>query len=349
LRRCCIDSVSVKLYGTNCANESHEDHVRPVHAIYVLLACWCAVAGATAGIAQEWPTRPIQVVSPFATGTTSDLVASVVLNQVSLQIGQSFNIENRPGGGGTVGVMSVVHANPDGYTLLLSSSAMSTAVILHKSLPYDALRDLEPVAMLGSDPSVLATSPGKGFMTVANLVAAAKAKPGELKFASVGIGSASHIAGERFCQAAGLNVQHVIYPGPVQALDDLMAGRIDFYFIPIAPAVPLYRQGRIVVLAVSAPSLTLPSVPTLAKAGYPIAPSLFWRGLSAPAKTPHDVVDKLNAAIVKVVEMPVIRNKFQGMGVEPMPMSPEQYGTFVADDIAAMTKLGKDAHIEPQD
>ena len=329
-------------------NNSCGDFVRSVRAFYLIAAAF-TIADVTVVMAQDWPTRPITVVSPFVAGTTNDLIASVVLNQVSQQIGQPFNIQNRPGGGGVVGVTAVVRANPDGYTFLLSSSSMSTAAMLHKSLPYDAVQDLEPVAMFGTDPSVLVTAPAKGFKTVADLVAAAKAKPGELKFASVGIGSASHIAGERFCLAAGLNVQHVIYPGPVEALDDLMAGRVDFYFIPIAPAAPLYRQGRIVPLAVSAASLTLPAVPTLAKAGYPIAPYLFWRGLSAPAKTPRDIVDKLNAAIDKVIEMPAIRNKFQAMGVEPMPMSPEQYGAFVADDIAAMVKLGKDAHIAPLD
>jgi tripartite-type tricarboxylate transporter receptor subunit TctC len=333
--------------------------MRPISAFHAILAGVFAIAGGTvvmaqavmaqAVMAQDWPTRPVAVVSPFVAGTTNDLIASVVLNQVSQQLGQPFNIENRPGGGGVVGVTAVVHANPDGYTLLLSSSSMSTALILHKSLPYDALHDLEPVAMFGTDPSVLVAAPDKGFKTVADLVAAAKAKPGELKFASVGIGSASHIAGEQFCQAAGLNVQHVIYPGPVEALNDLMAGRVDFYFIPIAPAAPLYRQGRIVALAVSAASLTLPAVPTLAKAGYPIAPYLYWRGLSAPAKTPRDIVDKLNVAIEKVIAMPVIRNKFQSMGVEPMPMSPEQFGSFVADDMAATVKLGKDAHIAPLD
>jgi hypothetical protein len=152
-------------------------------------------------------------------------------------------LDNRPGGGGTVGVAAVVEAEPDGYTFLLSSSAMSTAVILHKSLPYDTLGDLEPVAMFGGEPSMLVGAPGKGVTSVPDLVAAAKANPGGLKFASVGIGSASHIAGERFRLAAGLNVQHIAYAGPGQALADLTAGRVDFYFIPVTPALPLITEG----------------------------------------------------------------------------------------------------------
>src|SRR5262249_22092029 len=150
-------------------------------------------------------------------------------------------------------------------------ASMSSAVILHRSLPYDELRDLEPIAMLGAQPSVLVAAPDKGFKTVAELVATVKARPGELNFASAGIGSASHIAGERFRLAAGLDVQHIPYRGPVEALADLMTGRIDFYFLPIAPALPLIKQGKVVALAVSTPQRAqlLPDVPTIAEAGYP--------------------------------------------------------------------------------
>lgn len=223
-------------------------------------------------MAQEWPTRPIVVVSPFGAGTTYDFIARTVLDQVGSQIGQPFVLENRPGGGGAVGVASVVRADPDGYTFLLSSWSMSAAVILHKSLPYDALRDLEPVAMFGGEPSMLVAAPRKGFVTVADLVAAAKANPGQLKFGSVGIGSASHIAGERFRLAAGLNVQHIAYPGPGEALADLTAGCIDFYFVPITPALPLITAGKVAPLAVSTPYRlqSLSGLPTLAESGYAV-------------------------------------------------------------------------------
>src|SRR5579862_4449583 len=180
-----------------------------------------AIAAGPAALAQQWPTRPITVVSPFVAGTTNDLVARLVLDQVGRQVGQPLTLENRPGGRGTVGVASVAKASPDGETLLLSTSAMGTAVIMHKSLPYDALHDLAPVAMFGGEPSMLLAAPGKGISTVDDLVAVAKANPGKLKFASVGIGSASYLAGERFSEVAGLNVQHVAYRGPVEALNDL--------------------------------------------------------------------------------------------------------------------------------
>jgi tripartite-type tricarboxylate transporter receptor subunit TctC len=308
------------------------------------------IAAGTAALAQQWPTRPILVVSPYTPGNATDIVGRIVLDQVGQQIGQPFIIENRPGAGGVVGVASVVRAEPDGYTLLLSSSSMSSAVITHASLPYDALRDLAPVAMFGAQPSVLIAAPERGFKTVADLVAAAKAKPGALNFGSAGIGSASHIAGERFRLAAGLNVQHIPFRGP-EALNELLAGRIDFYFVPLAPAAGLVTQGKVVPLAVSTPqrAALLPDVPTIAEAGCPDAEYLFWGGLSAPAKMPADIVNKLNGEVRKALDNPAVQAKLQKIGVVPMPMSPEQYGKFFADDMAAMIKLGKDANITPTD
>jgi tripartite-type tricarboxylate transporter receptor subunit TctC len=322
---------------------------RPV--VLLIMAALAAVSWARGAAAQDWPARSVLVVSPFAAGSANDTVARVVLDQAGQQAGQPFVVENRPGGGGVVGVASVVRAEPDGYTFLLSSASMSSAVILHKSLPYDALRDLKPVAMLSTQPSVLVAAPGKGFRNVSDLVAAAKARPGALNFASAGIGSASHIAGERFRLAAGLNVQHIPYRGPVEALADLMTGRIDFYFLPIAPALSLIKQGKVAALAVSTPQRVqlLPDVPTIAEAGYPSAEYLFWGGLSAPAKTPRAIVEKLNGEVNKALGMPAIREKLQNLGVQPEPMTPEQFAKFFAGDVAAMVKLGKDANITPMD
>lgn len=323
--------------------------MRPRRILCAMAVGIAAAAMSAVVSAQDWPGKPILVVSPFATGTTNDIVAQTVLGPAGAQIGQPFELQDRPGGDGTVGVSAVVKAAADGYTLLLSSSAMSTAVILHKSLPYDALRDLEPVAMFGGEPSMLLGAPRKGFASLADLVAMAKAHPGELKFASVGIGSASYIAGERFRVAAGLDVQHIPYPGPAEALADLSAGRVDFYFVPITPALPLIVEGKAVPLAVSTAARlqSLPGLPTLAESGYPIARYLTWCGLSAPANTPRSIVDKLNAAIRQALTIPAIQIKLRRIGIEPTPMTPEQYATFFADDLAAMVKLAKDAHIAP--
>jgi tripartite-type tricarboxylate transporter receptor subunit TctC len=309
------------------------------------------LGGGAALAAQDWPTRPVLTVSPFTAGSANDVVARLVLDQVGQQVGRAFVVENRSGGGGIVGVASVVRAEPDGYTLLLSSASMSSAVILHSVLPYDELRDLVPIAMLGLQPSVLVAAPGKGLQTVAELVAAAKARPGQLNFASAGIGSASHIAGERFRLAAALQVQHIPYRGPVEALADLMTGRIDFYFLPIAAALPLIKQGKVLALAVSTPARTqsVPDVPTIGEAGYPDAEYLFWGGISAPVKTPRSIVEKLNREVNKALATPAIERKLQNLGVQPKPMSPDQFAKFFADDVAAMVKLGKDANITPMD
>lgn len=326
--------------------------MRMVRACCVALAGAAALAAATAAVnAADWPNRPMLAISPFAAGAANDIVARIVLDQAGRDLGQPFVLENRPGAGGIVGVAAVVRADPDGYTFLLSSSSMSSAVILHKSLPYDGLRDLDPIAMFGVQPSVLVVAPSKGFKTVAELVAAAKANPGALNFASAGIGSASHIAAERFRLAAGLTVQHVPYRGPVEALADVMTGRIDFYFLPIAPALPLINQGKVLALAVSTPQRApaLPGVPTVAEAGYPDASYLFWGGISAPAKTPRAIVDKVHDVVQQALDMPAVQEKLQHLGVQPLPMTPDEFGKFFADDVAAMRKLGKAANIEATD
>ena len=322
---------------------------RQRRALCAIIVGAAAIAASTAARTQEWPSRPMLVVSPFVSGTTNDIVARMVLDPAGAQIGQPFVLENRPGGDGTVGVAAAVKAVPDGYTLLLSSSTLSTSVILHKSLPYDVLRDLEPVAMFGGEPSMLMAAPGKGYGSVADLVAAAKANPGQIKFASVGIGSASYIAGERFALAAGLDVKHMPYSGPGDALADLSAGKVDYYFIPVAPALPLITQGKAVPLAVSTPNRlqSLSGLPTLAESGYGMPPYLTWCGLAAPAHTPRDIVNKLNGAIAAALNLPAVRSKLLQTGYLPIAMTAEQAGSFFADDVTSMIKFGKDAHVDP--
>jgi tripartite-type tricarboxylate transporter receptor subunit TctC len=317
-----------------------------------------ALCGAIAGVAlaattaaygsADWPTRAMQVISPFTAGNANDTVARVVLDQVSRQIGQPFVIENRPGAGGTIGVGMVAKADPDGYTSLLHSSSVSSQVVLHKTLPYDPLRDFAPAVLFGIQPSVLVCAPSKGFTTVADLVAAAKARPGALNFASAGIGSASHMAGERLRLAAGINVQHIPFRG-AEGLAEVMAGRIDYYFIPIAPAAALIADRKLLVLAVSTPKRapSLPNVPTIAEAGYPAAEYLFWGGLSVPAKTPRYIIDKLHDETQKALNMPAVQQSLAKLGVEPYPMSVEQFDKFFRDDVAATVQLAKDAHIVP--
>ena len=271
---------------------------RMLHAAVVGVAL---AAGTSAAFAQAWPTRTITMISPFTAGNANDIVARAVLDEVSKSIGQTIVIENKPGGGGTIGVSMVAKAAPDGYTILLHSSSLSSQVVLHKSLPFDPLNDFTGVVMFGVQPSVLVTAPSKGFKTVADLVAAAKAKPGAMNFASAGVGSASHMAAARFIQTAGIKAQHIPFRGPVEAFTEVMAGRIDFYFLPIAPALPVIQNGKVLALAVSTPKRapSLPNVPTVVEAGYPGAQYLFWGGLSVPAKTPRAIVDKLHDEVAE--------------------------------------------------
>ncbi len=320
----------------------------PVRQLWAAVASICAIAAASAAVADEWPTHPILVISPFAAGTTNDLVAHTVLDPAAAQIGQPFTIENRPGGGGSVGVLSVVKAAPDGYTLLLATSAMTAAAMLHKSLPYDVAH-LTPLAMFGGEPSMLMAAPGKGYNSVGDLVQAAKAAPGKIKFGSMGIGSAAYIAGQRFSQLATLTATHVAYSAPSEALENLAAGRIDFYFVPVSPALPLIAQGKAVPLAVTTPNRlqSLPGLPTLREAGYPVSAYLTWCGLAAPANTPAAIVGKINTVVGKVLDLPAVRTKMLRTGYVPEPMTAAQFAQFITDDLSAMVRLGKEAHIEP--
>ena len=296
-----------------------------------------------------YPSRPIRVISPFPAGSASDTVARVVLDQVSQIIGQPLVVEARPGAGGVVGFADVAKADPDGYTVVTSSTSMGTGEVLHSKLPYDPAKDFASVVMLGLQPNVLVASKESGFKTVADLVAAAKAKPGTLTFASAGIGSSSHMAGERLRLAAKIDVRHV--PFKDNGLSEVMAGRIDYYFIPLAAAASALGSGKLTVLAVSSlkRSPLLPDVPSIAEAGYPNAEFNFWVGLSVPAQTPRPVIDKLHDATEKALQDPAMKEKLAKLGVEPELMSVDAFSKYVKDDLVATVQLAKDANIQPVD
>lgn len=314
-----------------------------------IIAATAAIAAEALAAAETWPTRPIRVISPFPAGSASDTVSRVVLDRVSQLLGQPMVIETKPGAGGIVGFADVAKADPDGYTVVVSSSSMATGMVLHSHLPYDPAKDFVAVAMFGEQPNVLVASLQSGFNSVADLVAAAKAKPGTLTFASAGVGSSSHMAGERLRLAAKIDVRHV--PFRENGLTEVMAGRIDFYFIPLAAAASALGSGKLKVLAVSSLQRValLPDVPSIAEAGYPDAEFRFWVGLSAPAKTPPAIVDKLHNATAIALQDPALQDKLAKLGVAPKQMSVAQFAKFVSDDLAATVQLAKEAHIEPTD
>ena len=317
-----------------------------------VLAHWClAVCLAVSGPAeaQDYPTRPIRVISPYPAGSASDTVTRVVVDQVSQLIGQPMVIETKPGAGGSIGFGFVAKAEPDGYTLVASTSSMATESVLHKTLPYDPVRSFVPVVLIGTSPNLLVASKTSGFSTVADLVAAAKANPGRLTFASAGIGSSSHMAAERFRLAANIDVHHV--PFREGGLLEVMAGRIDFYFIPLAAAASALKSDKLTILAVSSPKRVplLPDVPSIVEAGYPGAVFRFWNGLSAPVNTPAGVVQKLHDVTLKALNDPTLREKLAKLGVEPMQISVEEFAKFIKDDLAATVDLAKQANIKPID
>lgn len=319
-----------------------------------LTLCGAAVAAVFAVAAapvhaQDWPTRPIRVITPFFVDSAADKVARVILDRVSQRLGQPMVLEAMPGDGGVVGFGTVANSYPDGYTLVASSPSMATEVVLRKGLLYDPARDFIPVVLIGTSPSVLIASAHTGFKTVADLVAAARTKPGALTFTSAGIGSSSHMAGERFRLAANINVHH--FPFREGGLQEVMSGAIDFYFVPIAAAASVLDSPKLTPLAVSSRQRAplLPKVPSIVEAGYPAAVFRFWNGLSAPAKTPRAIVDRLHDATEQVLSEPEVRQQLAKIGVDPQQMTVEQFGKFFADDLAATVELARKAQIEPID
>ncbi len=313
--------------------------------VWLSLAAAAAMPGTGPAAAQDWPSKPIRAFIPFAAGSATDIIPRAVFDQMSAVLGQPFVVENRGGGGGSLGVREVTRAEPDGYTILADSSALTVAPWLIDNLPYDTTRDLSAVIPLGKNANVLIVPPARGWKTVQELVAAAKANPGSINYGSAGIGTATHVSAERFRAAANFQATHVPYKGGADALTDLMTGRIDFYFCPISTALPMIRDGRAVALAVSTPTRApeLPDVPTTVEAGYANSDYTVWYGVFMPAKTPRDIVHKFYEIASGVLRSPVMQRRFAQLAVEPMPMTPEQFDTYVAEDLAANGKLLKAA------
>jgi tripartite-type tricarboxylate transporter receptor subunit TctC len=240
-------------------------------------------------------------------------------------------------------------AEPDGYTLLGQSSAFSVAPAIYANLPYDSVNDFTPVIPFGSLSVVLVMSPSKGFKTIQEMVAAAKAKPGTFNYASIGVGSGTHLTAEKFKLAAGFDAVHIPFRGGPDALTELIAGRVDFYFCPVGTALPFLRDGRLVALitAGAARDPELPDVPTMLEAGYRNADFPAWIGLLAPAKTPQPIVGKLNAEIAKAVLVPAVKDKLAKAGVLPDIMTPEAFATQIKNEVADNLVVAKAAGIKP--
>lgn len=318
---------------------------------YVMLLSALALGLATTEArAEPWPTRQLKVVVPIGAGSVIDIVPRIVFEQLSAQLGQSIVIENRPGAGMTIGSGLVARADPDGYTLLATSSAHAIAPALYRNLSYQPARDFIAVAPLGTSPFVLVVSPASGFKTAQDVAAAAKAKPGGLNFSSPGLGTASHLSAERFLASAGVQAVHVPFKGGAEAMTEVIAGRIDFFFVALGAALPQIRDGKLSALAVNSAvrSTALPDVPTIREAGFSNADYPTWFGLFVPAKTPREIVDKLYRETLKALREPKVRDRLQKLGVDSMVMTPVELDAYVENEIAINAALVKTIGLKPE-
>jgi tripartite-type tricarboxylate transporter receptor subunit TctC len=299
--------------------------------------------------AQTWPAKPLRVIVPVGAGSTTDIIPRVVFEQLAPQLGQPIVVENRTGAGGTIGTAFVARADPDGYTILAHGSAHTIAPSLYSNLSYDPAGDFAAVVPLGISPSVLVVAPAKGFKTVGDLVAAAKARPGALNYSSVGIGTATHLSAERFRFSAGVEAAHIPFKGGAEAMFEVMAGRVDFFFGPVGLVLPHIREGKLAALVVNGAkrSAALPDVPTTLEAGFTNAEYPIWFGLFLPAKTPREIVDKLNRETLKALQAPKLREKLAALGLDPMVMTPKEFDAHVQKEIALNAALVKAIGIKP--
>jgi len=304
----------------------------------------------TAAVGQDYPSRPVRIVVPFTAGSATDILARTVGQKLAEQWGQTVVVDNRAGAGGTIGAGVVAKAPPDGYTLMVHSAAQAVNPFIYPNLPYDTLKDFVQVAPLAGQPNVLVVAPSTGYKTVADLVADAKKRPGVLNFGSAGNGSGTHINGEKFKLAAGIDVVHIPYKGTPEALSDAMAGRITYFFSPISAALPLVRDGRLLALGVSSGkrSSALPNVPTIAASGLPGFDYNLWVGVFAPAGTPADIVNKINRDVDHVLREPDVRERMTALGAEAMPMTPAEFDKFMRSEMDDAAKVVKAASIKVQ-
>src|ERR1700760_1850292 len=303
----------------------------------------------SAARADDWPSRLIKATIPFGAGSAADVVPRVVFDRLSAELGQAIVVENRPGAGGTIGTAAVVKADADGYSILAQSSALSISPAIYPKLPFDITKDLSSVLMIGVGPNVMIVPVTRPWKTVQDFIADAKAKPGSISFGSVGVGSASHISAEKFRLAAGIETTHVPYRGGAEVIADILGGRLDFYFCPLATALPLIKEGRVhaLVISTSKRAADLPDVPTPAEAGLKNAESLFWLGVFMPAKTPRDIVTRFHDAGTRLLAQPAMQESLTRLGVEPFPMTPAEMDAFVAREIAENLEVIKAAGINP--
>ena len=298
-------------------------------------------------VAQSYPSRPVRVIVNFPPGAGVDITTRLVTGKVSEALGQQFLVDNRAGAAGNIGIEIASRAAPDGYTILAATAAAAVSQTVFSKIPFDLVRDFTPIAMMASAPFVLAVHPTVQAKSLQELLALAKAKPGQLSYATPGTGSSPHLAGELLKILSGTDILHVPYKGMVPAATDVMGGNVPILFGNSLVVLPAARSGKLRALAITSPrrSSVAPELPTIAESGFPGFESGTWYGLMAPARTSRDITTRLNAAVVKAVQLPDVRDKLHAQGAEPIIMTPEQMGDFVRGEIAKWGKVAKAANI----
>lgn len=307
--------------------------------------------GWTAAVAaQAYPFKPIRIVVPILKGSGADIAARIVAEDLSRAFKHAVTVENRPGAGGQVGGQVVLGAEPDGYTLLVHSASYAVNAVSFRNLPYDPLKDFIDVALLGVTPYVMVTAKGGAYPSLASLIAAAKAKPGVIPFASAGVGSSTHFAAEYFALLAGVKMLHIPYKGTPEAVRDTMAGSTAFYMAPVNTAVDQIREGKLTPLGVTTSSraAVLPAVPTIAEQGLAKYEFSVWFGMWARSGTPAGVVRRLNAQVNASQQGAAVRAQYDKLGIASVPMKPEEFAKFVRDEIATYRRVAAQANITQQ-
>jgi tripartite-type tricarboxylate transporter receptor subunit TctC len=315
----------------------------------ILAACSAALVLSLPAHAQSWPQKPVHIIVPFAAGGPADLYARVVGEKLQAVLGQSFVVENRPGGGALPGTDAVAKSAPDGYTLLMMSNTHTVNESLFQDKPYQLLRDLAPVAPVNYSDLVMVVHPSVPANTLAEFVALAKSKPGTLNYASSGPGTPYHMAGELFKAMAGVDIVHVPYKGSSGARTDILGGQVQMMFDAITTMAPNVRAGKLKALGTSGRqrSGVLPDVPTISEAGVPGYDAVIWLGIMAPSGTPKAIVERLNAEITRAVNSPEMKQAWQQQGAVPMSMSPEEFGRFLREDIEKWARVVKLSGAKP--
>lgn len=322
---------------------------RPLRRKALITLTIAAAMTALPAMAQpQYPSKPIRLVVPFSAGSATDILARIIGARMGQNSSYQIIVDNRPGAGGTLGATGVAKAAPDGYTLILVSVGHAINATLYPKLGYDTVRDFAPVSLVASVPNVLVVNAASKYNSVRDLVAAAKANPGAMNFDSAGSGSSTHLSGEMFKMQAGIDVVHIPYKGTGEALTDVMAGRGDMMFAPSVSAMPFVRQGKLKALAVTTAkrAASLPDIPTVAEAGLPGYTFDSWFGILAPAGTPKEIVNALNAEIGKALAAPDVREKLAVQGAEPRPSTPQEFSAYIQTEIARLAPVVKQSGVK---